>query len=365
MKFGKLKSILPLAARKSITLVNGTSNNKGYYFLNNINSNILWYNRTFNAYRILLNNIWYCSICYDSNENCLWSINKNCDKLYKLDLSMRQISCVPINNICPYLGSIRDISYNKHNDNLILTTDNKIFEINKGGNLTCIFHDFKSNYYYLSSYYLYCNMISLWCYKNCYYISIINSNKDINYYKLPIHFKFKSIIFANYISSHNTCLIYLLANCKKNHDHLLCISLNNCYINSNSHYKNNNHSSSLDDEFVSKYNNDVTSKFINQHDNDYDSNKQNNYDNFNCHHHKHDYNLKQSKCVILESIALQEVGLSNIINLEGEKLQKAISLAKNTNDLLNVNSSVDKLLTNITILENILYSKLKSILDKD
>lgn len=68
---------------------------------------------------------------------------------------------------------------------------------------------------------------------------------------------------------------------------------------------------------------------------------------------------------ILNSIALQEVGLSNIINMESEKLQKSISLAKNTNDLLKINSSVDKLITNITVLENLLYSKLKSILDKD
>ena len=66
---------------------------------------------------------------------------------------------------------------------------------------------------------------------------------------------------------------------------------------------------------------------------------------------------------LLQSIALQEAGISHILNAEGEKLQKAISIsACSHEDLLRVNKSVIETIDKITDLELILKEKLDLIL---
>ena len=70
---------------------------------------------------------------------------------------------------------------------------------------------------------------------------------------------------------------------------------------------------------------------------------------------------------LLQSIALEETAISHILNAEGEKLQKAISLHDCSHeDLLSVNKSVENMVDKITALEIVLKSKLdliKPILD--
>lgn len=69
---------------------------------------------------------------------------------------------------------------------------------------------------------------------------------------------------------------------------------------------------------------------------------------------------------LLQSIALEETAISHILNAEGEKLQKAISLNCDQKDLLKVNKSVEDMVEKITSLEMVLKSKLdliKPILD--
>lgn len=69
---------------------------------------------------------------------------------------------------------------------------------------------------------------------------------------------------------------------------------------------------------------------------------------------------------LLQSIALEETAISHILNAEGEKLQKAISLSCTQKDLLEVNKSVKDMVEKITNLETVLKDKLdliKPILD--
>lgn len=70
---------------------------------------------------------------------------------------------------------------------------------------------------------------------------------------------------------------------------------------------------------------------------------------------------------LLQSIALEEAAISHILNAEGEKLQKAISLHNcDLKDLLEINRSVGEMVEKITNLEIVLKSKLdflKPILD--
>ncbi|MEG0073846.1 MAG: hypothetical protein RR922_05085 [Clostridia bacterium] len=62
---------------------------------------------------------------------------------------------------------------------------------------------------------------------------------------------------------------------------------------------------------------------------------------------------------IMESVALQETGLSHILNAEGEKIQAVVAMQGVTPDmLLAVNASVDETVSAITRLEILLTSKL-------
>ncbi|MCL2086992.1 MAG: hypothetical protein FWH05_05290 [Oscillospiraceae bacterium] len=71
--------------------------------------------------------------------------------------------------------------------------------------------------------------------------------------------------------------------------------------------------------------------------------------------------MEQSFCSLIESIALIETALSHILNAEGEKLQRAISLAKNVDELLAVNKSVVRTIACVTRLETILLEKLTEV----
>ncbi|MGN0131497.1 MAG: hypothetical protein ACI4AA_03550 [Lachnospiraceae bacterium] len=64
---------------------------------------------------------------------------------------------------------------------------------------------------------------------------------------------------------------------------------------------------------------------------------------------------------LLQSIALEETAISHILNAEGEKLQKAISISCDKNDLLEINKSVENMVDKITSLEIVLKSKLDLI----
>lgn len=68
---------------------------------------------------------------------------------------------------------------------------------------------------------------------------------------------------------------------------------------------------------------------------------------------------------IMHSIALEEAGLAHILNAEGEKIQKAVALSNNVQDLICVNESVKRTLTQVTLLEGMLYSKLEALVTCD
>ena len=64
---------------------------------------------------------------------------------------------------------------------------------------------------------------------------------------------------------------------------------------------------------------------------------------------------------IIESIALEETGLAHIINAEGEKIQRALQIADNANDLISVNESVKDTLVNIIKMQMLLQFKLEEV----
>lgn len=65
---------------------------------------------------------------------------------------------------------------------------------------------------------------------------------------------------------------------------------------------------------------------------------------------------------LLQSIALEEAAISHILNAEGEKIQKALSLHHcDCKDILDVNKSVQDTVDKITSLETVLKEKLDLI----
>ncbi len=70
--------------------------------------------------------------------------------------------------------------------------------------------------------------------------------------------------------------------------------------------------------------------------------------------------------ILLASIALQEMGLSHVINAEGEKLQEFIRYANQCNahkELLEVNESIRKTLETVESIENLLVTKTKYVVE--
>ena len=68
---------------------------------------------------------------------------------------------------------------------------------------------------------------------------------------------------------------------------------------------------------------------------------------------------------MLASVAFEELGLAHIINAEGEKIQKAVCVSDSVCELIRVNDSVSKTITNITLLEQILLNKLEIVHNKN
>ncbi|MGI6070023.1 MAG: hypothetical protein ACOYBE_06305 [Blautia sp.] len=67
---------------------------------------------------------------------------------------------------------------------------------------------------------------------------------------------------------------------------------------------------------------------------------------------------------VIQSIALAEAALAHVLNAEGEKLQKAVQLACNVDDLLKIDASVRSTLIHAAFLEQTLFTKLETVLSE-
>ena len=68
---------------------------------------------------------------------------------------------------------------------------------------------------------------------------------------------------------------------------------------------------------------------------------------------------------LIQSIALQEAALSNILNADGEKTQAILKMPNITSEeLLKLNKSVEQLINSVTHLEMMLQAKLDIFADE-
>ncbi len=74
-------------------------------------------------------------------------------------------------------------------------------------------------------------------------------------------------------------------------------------------------------------------------------------------------NLDGSLCEVVRSVALIENALAKLINCESDKVKAAINKAKCTRELVEINNSVSRTITNISMLEQTLKEKLEVALE--
>jgi hypothetical protein len=77
--------------------------------------------------------------------------------------------------------------------------------------------------------------------------------------------------------------------------------------------------------------------------------------------------VKRSDAIklLLTSIALEEIGLSHIINAEGEKIQAAIHNEPSIEELIQINKSVERTMRNVIKNQMLLQFKLEDVLAID
>lgn len=66
---------------------------------------------------------------------------------------------------------------------------------------------------------------------------------------------------------------------------------------------------------------------------------------------------------VLESVALMEAALAHILNAEGEKIQKTLACTDDVEEMLRVNTSVQRTIQKTTFLEQLLCCKLETLSD--
>lgn len=291
------------------------------------------------------------SFAYDNINNYFWAISYDLLKIYLLDLDF---------NLLKEYAIVRDaesINISTYTNKLILILPKEIIETNPYGKIINFVHENSDNIYFLDNHNLKDISVLLFKKSNNYFLKITNSLVlKPDYLPLLPEYNYISVITVDSDSLYYN--IYLLAESKKTKAmHIISINIEITIldINTDSRKELQNENQCFNDlERIYGYCSSISS-------------------------HKSCYttpscivpNLPQcpdciienSKCQIISSIACMEASLSHIINSEGEKIQKAISISTNINELLCINESVRNTLCEVSKLESILLKKLKSIID--
>lgn len=72
---------------------------------------------------------------------------------------------------------------------------------------------------------------------------------------------------------------------------------------------------------------------------------------------------KQAVNLLLASIALEEIGISHLLNAEGEKIQHALKQSPSLHELLQMNRMTERFLRKLIHKEMLLQMKLEDVID--
>lgn len=256
----------------------------------------------------------FTSICYDSSKNCFWALSENDCNAYKLDQNLQEVDCLSL----PHkYGKPTSISCGENNSELLIAAGNNIFSIFKS--------DSKSEQ-------------KINCIPDA--VTLCVSGTDDGYLFSGI-FNYGNII-RHCSSSELSCGILLpegyvpvaMAKGCYSHEIFLLIVKNHCYYrvirctvecckcckpSCDKHCE-----SCGDDDCKESY-------------------------------------MERELSDIIESIALSETALSNIINAEADKLQRILELTCDPEVILETNKSISKVISKVTHLEFVLFDKLQAV----
>jgi hypothetical protein len=286
--------------------------------------NIHKFNRDFTLTGCYEVNRPYSAICYDNTENCFWASDEKLNNMiYKLNNNLEEIDRIKICKCEKPSSEIVGLSYNCKTNTIFIASMDFVAELSKSGQVIQILKEVNtgsfSSVLVIPPYYA--------------VVRICEQTQDIDIFSLdgcliknynfPSSFTIEDIVFDPCSEQEKDKINFIILATKRNS----CPHLLKCKIESY-------------DMELCKCNYKCSNKPCKC---EQDKNKDENVSDF------------------IESIALVETALSHILNAEGEKLQKAVEIACNVCELLEVNKSVNKTITNITFLEQILYAKLQAV----
>lgn len=327
--------IISLAAKHSAKFRGMAFDGCFFYLTEPCEYSIYKFDKKFNLIQIIKTCNSYAGICYDSKENCFWAFTeKDPHCIHKLDCTLKKSDLIQLNSettCLPILG----LSYDCDSNKLIAAYNDHIAKITKEGFSSCILkEDCKGDYEAVLSITPYYAVVHKT--KRTQQINFYNKeNCMIKELSIPYEYCIKDILFYPCEERSKAVIdIMLLAASCDNQQRIL-------------HYK------TADCDMILSCCNYEWCKC-------HCGNKNCKKKPCGCENEDKE---KQCMCDLIESVALVETALSHILNAEGEKLQKAVELACDIDDLLEINKSVNKTLTTAVMLENALYTKLEVLND--
>lgn len=167
----------------------------------------------------------YCALTFDPVACCFWAAACNMPaRLYKLDLSLREIDSITVirpDTFCVSCGSISGVSYNCGNDTLIVAFYDAVWEINKNGSFVARIIGYTPDFVYTDVLSVYPYTIITMINVNSQIIIVLDGNNiQVEEDIIPTDFQIENIIF-NPCAAANPGRFYALVSRYREYSQLL------------------------------------------------------------------------------------------------------------------------------------------------
>lgn len=311
----QLELINDLPKQRHSLYQNMTFDGQSFYLTNPKENAIVMLDEQFQFVKEYHMNRPYQLICYNKKKDCFYAVDMNqSEYIYQLNHQLEEMNYFCISEYKEPYSKIMNITYSENHDALIIVFDNQMIEMNDNGEVFLLSQNLnQESYHCFLDFGLYYIVIVWHKDQQCLYL-FHQDGCLIKQFCIPCDYKIIDIVLTSHCDQQTLeFLILAIKNCR------LCLL--RCVI-------------CIEPCSCCKENCCMIP----------------------C--------VEKRVCDILESIALQETALSHIINAEGEKIQKAIDIATDVCDLLKIDQSVNQTITQVMLLENVLYSKLQAILQE-
>lgn len=264
----------------------------------------------------------YTSICYNESNDVYYAVIRGQNKLYTLNHNFVLVKEITLNIKEIYTTHINNISM--IGSNILITNTNYVYEISTNGVFIKEITNKKRLLNNLCTVNINCSYFtdSIYCIDKLYIC--------MNNYDETIIFEFIDNILTNkYSSSHTLARSMIVIN---KHINLFIVDECDNYI--------------VHTNLYCKCYNDSCHKPCKCHK--------------NCCKKCECECVEENICEIIKSVASEEEALACILEAEGKKLTKVLCVTDDVKEILAVNESINKVIKDITILENILLSKLQT-----